>query len=400
MTARDLVQSEELIRPIAVYLPQFHPIEENSIWWGTGFTEWFNVVKARPLYRGHYQPHLPADMGFYDLRLPEVRQEQADLARRHGIFGFCYYHYWFGGQRLLGRPLDEVLASGKPDFPFCICWANEPWTRIWDGGEDQVLMPQDHSPEDDLDHIRWLIPALQDDRYIRVDGRPLLLVYRPSLLPDPKRTAETWRREAAEAGIPGLYLGQVEHFPGDRRDPRQIGFDTSIEFQPDYQKMGPILRRGLGRRLLRKLHLSRSPFAKHRVHDYRELVRRSLMSPDPPYPRIRCVSPMYDNSPRRRTGATILRGSTPELYEQWLVKTILRELQNPSGNGFIFLNAWNEWAEGNHLEPCQQWGTGYLEATARALQSLSSRQAPALSRDPEAPTSSIESVSGREKLGS
>jgi lipopolysaccharide biosynthesis protein len=375
VTAKELIQAQELIRLIAVYLPQFHPIAENSDWWGPGFTEWSNVVKARPLFRGHYQPHLPADLGFYDLRLPEVREEQANLAREHGIYGFCYYHYWFGGRRLLERPLDEVLASGKPDFPFCICWANEPWTRVWDGGENQVLMPQTYSPQDDLNHIRWLIDALRDDRYIRVNGRPLLLVYRPSLLPDPKKTAEIWRDEAARAGIPELYLGQVEHFPGDRRDPRRIGFDTSVEFQPDYQKMGPMLRRGLGRRLLRRVHLSRSPYAKHRVHDYRELVRRSLGARDPEYPRIRCVTPGYDNSPRRASGGTILKDSTPELYEQWLVETILRELQNPTGDGFIFLNAWNEWAEGNHLEPCQRWGKRYLESTNAALQRVKSQVA-------------------------
>jgi hypothetical protein len=399
VTAPNQTMAEELIRPIAVYLPQFHPINENSEWWGPGFTEWSNVVKGKPLFRGHYQPHLPADLGFYDLRLPEIREEQAALARRHGIYGFCYYHYWFGGRRLLERPLNEVLASGKPDFPFCICWANEPWTRVWDGGHDQVLMDQTYSSQDDLSHIRWLMDALRDDRYIRVDGRPLLLVYRASLLPNPRRTAEIWREEAARAGIPGLYLGQVEHFPGDRRDPRHIGFDTSIEFQPDYQKVGPPLRRGLGRRVLRKVGLARSPFALHRVHKYRELVRRSLLAPDPPYPRIRCVSPMYDNSPRRASGATILQGSTPDLYEEWLIETILKERQNPTGKGFIFLNAWNEWAEGNHLEPCERWGRRYLAGTLAALQKFEPRgsgRAP----DPRNQQNSAEAVSQGEQLGS
>jgi lipopolysaccharide biosynthesis protein len=364
VTGERLSKTDELIRLIAFYLPQFHPIPENSKWWGPGFTEWNNVAKAKPLFRGHYQPHLPADLGFYDLRLPEVRKEQANLARVHGIYGFCYYHFWFAGRRLLGRPLDEVLASGEPDFPFCLCWANEPWTRVWDGGEKNVLMPQSYSPEDDLNHIRWLIEVFRDDRYIRIDGRPLLLVYRPSLLPNTKQTAEIWRQEAARAGIAEPFLAQVEHFAADRRDPRAVGFDTSVEFQPDGRHVGRAQRIRLPRRILRRLHLTNSPFAKHSVFDYGELVNRSLNAPDPRYPRIRCVTPMWDNSSRRQSGAWIFNGSTPQLYEKWLTGTMLKELLNPTGNGFVFVNAWNEWAEGNHLEPCQRWGRSYLEATS------------------------------------
>src|SRR5579871_1642275 len=159
-------------RVFAFYLPQFHPIPENDAWWGNGFTEWTNVARSKPLFRGHYQPQLPADLGFYDLRLSETRQAQADLAREHGIFGFCYYHYWFSGRRVLQRPFDEVLTSGQPDFPFCLCWANENWTRSWDGRSSEVLMEQRYSDEDDLAHIRALAPALRDPRYIRIDGKP------------------------------------------------------------------------------------------------------------------------------------------------------------------------------------------------------------------------------------
>ena len=187
------------IRPIAFYLPQFHPTPENDEWWGKGFTEWTNVTKARPLFPGHYQPQLPADMGFYDLRLPEAREAQAALAREYGIHGFCYYHYWFNGRRILERPFNEVLASGKPDFPFCLCWANENWTRVWDGGEKNVLLEQKYSHEDDLAHIESLIPAFRDERYIRIDGKPLFLVYRTGLLPNPARTAEIWREAAKRA---------------------------------------------------------------------------------------------------------------------------------------------------------------------------------------------------------
>src|SRR6266478_229140 len=188
------------IRPIAFYLPQYHTIPENDIWWGKGFTEWTNVVKARPQFKGHYQPHLPGELGFYDLRLEEVRQRQAALAREYGLYGFCYYHYWFNGRRILERPFKEVLASGKPDFPFCLCWANENWTRVWDGGGQDVLLQQHYSAEDDRQHIRWLANAFRDPRYIRIGGRPLFLVYRTELLPDPARTAAIWRNEVAKAG--------------------------------------------------------------------------------------------------------------------------------------------------------------------------------------------------------
>ncbi len=197
-------------KALAFYLPQFHPIPENDEWWGPGFTEWANVARARPRYPGHYQPHVPGELGYYDLRVPEVREAQAALAREHGISGFVYYHYWFHGKRLLERPFEEVLESGSPDFPFALCWANEEWTRNWDAMTGTVLMPQEYSEEDDLAHIRYLIRAFQDPRYIRIDGRPLLLVYRAELLPDPQRTFRLWRDEAKAAGIPDLYLCYVE----------------------------------------------------------------------------------------------------------------------------------------------------------------------------------------------
>ncbi|MFM7244803.1 MAG: glycoside hydrolase family 99-like domain-containing protein, partial [Planctomycetaceae bacterium] len=211
------------VRLISFYLPQFHPIPENDAWWGTGFTEWRNVGKALPLFPGHHQPQLPADLGFYDLRLAETRQAQADLARCHGIHGFCYYHYWFQGKRLLERPFEEVLASGTPDIPFCLCWANEPWSRRWDGSAAEILQPQQYSPDDDLAHIRWLLGPLSDPRAIRVDGRPMFLVYRADQLPDAARTIDCWRREAERAGLPGLHLVAVETGWDAGWDATQVG---------------------------------------------------------------------------------------------------------------------------------------------------------------------------------
>jgi hypothetical protein len=337
-------------RLIAFYLPQFHPIPENDEWWGKGFTEWTNVARARPLFRGHYQPHLPADLGFYDLRLPETRQAQVDLAREYGIHGFCYYHYWFKGRRLLERPLTEVLASGKPDFPFCLCWANENWTRRWDGHEEEILVAQEYCEEDDKEHIRWLVDAFRDERYIRVGGKPLFLVYRANDLPDPVRTASIWREEARRTRVGEIFLCRVESFAGERDDPGEIGFDASVEFQPDWCQFGPTRHRGA-----------------NEVYDYASVLERMLQKEPPGYTRFPCVMPSWDNAARRRSGATILHGSTPQLYQKWLTRALLTSEHSKETDGIVFVNAWNEWAEGNHLEPCQRWGRAYLEATRAAL---------------------------------
>ncbi len=195
---------------IAFHLPQFYPTPYNDEWWGKGFTEWTNVTKARPLFEGHYQPHLPADLGFYDLRLCESRDAQAELASEYGIYGFCYYHYWFNGKQVLERPVDEILKLGTPDFPFCLCWANENWTARWDGGNKKILLEQVYTVEDDLDHIRWLCGAFSDPRYIRVEGKPLFLVYRSEVLPDAQATTQRWREEAMRLGVGELYLCLVE----------------------------------------------------------------------------------------------------------------------------------------------------------------------------------------------
>jgi lipopolysaccharide biosynthesis protein len=365
------MNQSSLPRLIAFNLPQFHPIPENDEWWGKGFTEWTNVVKAKPLFKGHYQPHLPADLGFYDLRLPEAREAQAALAKEYGIHGFCYYHYWFNGKRLLERPVNDICASGKPDYPFCLCWANENWTRVWDGGENEILMQEVYSESDDLNHIRTLIPIFQDRRYIQIDGKPLFLVYRANRLPSPLQTTEIWRREAVKAGIKGLYLVRVESFPDESGNPLELGFDAALEFQPR-EALLQGLRKFRGHWWERhRLGTGNRTYANHAIFPYADLVNRSIAMELPPYPFIRCVCPGWDNTARRKRGNRILQGSTPEEYQRWLTHTIRQAASGCSNTtadqSIVFINAWNEWGEGNHLEPCQKWGRSYLEATLRTL---------------------------------
>jgi lipopolysaccharide biosynthesis protein len=366
---------------LAFYLPQFHPIPENDTWWGAGFTEWTNVTKSRPRFPGHYQPHLPADLGFYDLRLAQSRIAQAELARRYGINGFCYYHYWFNGTRLLGQPLDDLLASGEPDFPFCLCWANESWTRNWSGENKMVLQGQAHSAEDDDVHIRWLLKVFADRRYIKVDGQPLIVIYRSDLLPDAGATVERWRAAARAAGWPGLHvLGVLNNFAkvDEAVMLDRYGFDGVIEFQPSNRHLpnGSYANRIANK--LRKLanaalvRLGADPakptFTVTSVHSYAGLANNAiaaLKGPRPPrvFP---TVIPSWDNSPRRTDGARVVQNTDPAPYEAWLREAIRSAGRSP-GESFVFINAWNEWAEGCHLEPDREVGHGFLEATARAI---------------------------------
>jgi hypothetical protein len=332
------------LKAIAFYLPQYHPIPENDKWWGKGFTEWTNVAKAKPLFSGHYQPHIPADLGFYDLRLPEARQAQADLARMYGIGGFCYYHYWFNGSRLLERPFNEVLKSGTPDFPFCLCWANETWSRRWLGEERDILKKQDYSAEDDLNHIHSLLPAFADDRYIQIKGRPLFLVYRPLDLPEPMKTVATFKNECIKSGLPEPYLMGVDsHRPGF--DFQEIGFDGSLGFEPKLGALPDYLNDNSSlSKLKRNLKLGIAS-NKWKVYDHakaRQLMIGQKRDVPDSYP---CIFVSWDNTPRRGKNAIILVNSTPEL----------------------FINAWNEWAEGNYLEPDLRNGTKYLEAVKRVI---------------------------------
>ncbi len=345
-------------RLIAFYLPQFHPIPENDTWWGKGFTEWTNVTCARPMFPGHYQPRLPADLGYYDLRLPEVREAQSILAKESGLHGFCYYHYWFDGKRLLGRPLDEFLSSGKPDFPFCLCWANEPWSRQWDGRPRDVLQAQTYSIDDDKAHIRWLLPALSDPRAIRIDGRPVLIVYQAQNLPNPGRTAELWREEAVRHGLGDLYLMTVETGWDADWDATGVGFDAKVLFQPQFASL---FNSGSD--------IEISSRHKLRVFDYQK-AWPVMANPEPvTYRRYDTVCTSWDNSARRGGEAVVLHGSTPGAYESWLSHAIARTERCPVSERVVFINAWNEWAEGCHLEPDQRYGRAYLQATQRALAS-------------------------------
>jgi len=348
-------QSRNLPTLLAFYLPQFHPIPENDEWWGKGFTEWTNVTKALPSYPGHEQPQLPSELGFYDLRLPEVRKSQAALAKEYGIGGFCYYYYWFEGRKVLERPLEEVVASGEPDFPFCICWANENWTRRWDGLEDDILLRQEHSLKSDYDFIQDVLPIFHDPRYIRVEGSPLLVIYRAEKIKDPEQTTALWRDAARQAGFPDLHLTAVQ-FKTD--DPREYFFDSAVEFPPHHFPAPP----SSAEKLLENQDFSGA------VLDYVTGTEELLRRPPADYVRYRSVMPGWDNTARRGSAATIYHGSSPSTYERWLVSVLnqAQEQANASSR-FVFINAWNEWAEGAHLEPDRRHGRAFLEATRRAL---------------------------------
>lgn len=349
-------------RLIAFYLPQFHPIPENDAWWGEGFTEWTNVTKAQPLFRGHHQPHLPADLGFYDLRLAETREDQARLANAAGLHGFCYYHYWFHGKPLLERPFNDVLRSGKPDFPFCLCWANEPWSRRWDGRARDVLQTQSYSDKDDVAHIRALLPALKDRRAITIEDKPAFLVYKARDLPDPAHTAAVWRREVSKAGLAGIYLIAVETGADEGWDATEAGFDAKVLFQPS---LPALFNSGT--------RVSYPERPDLRVFDYQK-AWPILSNPNPVnYRRYETVTPRWDNTARMNETALVLQNSTPDAYEEWLRQSIERVQNDAPDHRIVFINAWNEWGEGSHLEPDLEYGHAYLDATARALDAVRGR---------------------------
>jgi len=339
-----------MVRPIVFYLPQFHPIPENDTWWGPGFTEWTNAAKAKPLFEGHYQPHVPADLGFYDLRVPETRAAQADLARRYGIEGFCYYHYWFGdGRQLLERPFNQVLASGEPDFPFCLCWANQSWTGIWHGAPNRMLMEQTYPGEaDDTAHFEYLLKAFRDPRYITVEGRPLMLIFAPRSLPDPLAHCRRWRQMAEEAGLPGLHLLAVR-IVADDWDAAAAGFDGSVEVRTP-------------------LVFSRNPaFSGVRIIDHRKMIDQEFRASSVEHKQYPCVGHTWDNTPRSGLNGVVYVNSTPAMFKSTVSRASAQLTDRPPEDQLLFIKSWNEWAEGNHLEPDLRYGHAWLEALRDGL---------------------------------
>ena len=355
-------------RVLAYYLPQYHPIPENDEWWGKGFTEWTNVGKAKPLYPGHYQPHVPADLGYYDLRVPETREAQAQMAKEYGIEGFIYWHYWFGnGKRLLERPFNEVLSSGKPDFPFALAWANETWKGFWfgDDGSRNTLIEQLYPGESDYrEHFKTVLPAFKDKRYITCDGKPVFFVYKPLQHPEMKQFLELWRNMAAEQGLDGIYfvaMGQnlysqekAEHFYDTMMD---TGFDA-ISITNSYSAPITSLKDKIIHKIIydvRKLDMRRYCYEQVACPlDSRENVIPSILS-------------NWDHTPRTGKSGVIVYGSTPQLFHQFLQKKIDLIKEKPYDKRFLIIKSWNEWAEGNHLEPDLKYGRQYLEAIKKEV---------------------------------
>ncbi len=344
------------VRLIAFYLPQFHAIPENDGWWGAGFTEWTNVTKAVPRFSGHYQPRLPGALGFYDLRHPDILRRQAELARRYGVHGFCFHHYWFGGRRLLEKPLDNLLANPDIDLPFCVNWANENWSRRWNGLDQDVLIGQSHSAEDDLAFARSLEPILDDPRYIRIGDRPLLMLYRPQLLPDAAATAERWREHFVRQGRPDPFLVMVQS-TGDE-DPRRYGFDAAVGFPP---------HRGNDHIPAVQAPLMFDHGFRGTIKRYEDLASEAVLHRPTDYLYFPGVAPQWDNDARRSGKGLVFVGSTPERYSQWLEAECRWVAGRPEPERIVFVNAWNEWAEGAYLEPDRHFGYAYLAATANAL---------------------------------
>ena len=354
--------NELAARAIAFYLPQFHPIPENSEWWGPGFTEWTNAARARSLFRGHVQPHLPADLGFYDLRMAEARQAQSDLALAYGVEAFCYWHYWFGaGSRILERPFTEVLRSGHPSIRFCLGWANQTWTGIWHGAENRVLRQQTYpGPEDDQAHFDAILAALRDDRYLRVNGRPVFYVFRPEELPDAAAFVDRWQQMAKTAGLEGLYLvaeisdllGRGPRYRGTNAD----GFDAGVYVRlPARQGRADVLRMRLRRK-------AGGPEA------YPYSTDASPWGPVRSDARLQpSVYPNWDNTPRSGARGLVLTGSNPDAFAQNLDHALSTLHDRPEQERLLWIKSWNEWAEGNYLEPDLEYGRAWLEALANGL---------------------------------
>lgn len=354
------------IRTVAIYLPQFHPIEINDMAWGKGFTEWTNVTKAKPRFPGHYQPRLPKDLGYCDLRVPETREEQANYAKKYGIDAFCFYHYWFNGKRIMNLPLDKWFETGKPDIPLMLCWANENWSRGWNGHPQDLLIKEDYSKEDDINHIRFLLKIFKDPRYLKIDGRPVFAVYNSLLHPHMKECIDVWREEARKEGLE-LYLIRFETYNNTGASFLEAGFDAAAEFQPHcnygYRKFYSQIMvhlNGITYSLFKKRWCST-------IYNYDKFYKHVLRYFDQSYKRYPCATPCWDNSPRHHPFFA-LHKSTPKKFGRWMTELYSKFQPYSSEENLIFINAWNEWAEGNYLEPDMKWGSQYLEEHLKAKQ--------------------------------
>ena len=350
------------VKPIAYYLPQFHAFPENDEWWGKGFTEWTNVTKAMPQFEGHYQPHLAGELGYYDLMTDGVMERQIELAKMYGVYGFCFHFYMFDNRkRLLDRPLNKFLANPNLDMPFCLCYANENWTRRWDGSEQDVLMAQSYGENSAIDLVSELLPYLLDSRYIKIDGKPILQIYRANIIPNLEQFVKQLRQEFINAGVGEVYLVSCITF--GIGDARKFGFDDNVEFPPH------IIEHNV---LTEKINLFNSDY-QGVIYSYPSVVQREISNNSiQNFSRMYCVLPSWDNEARKPEKGLTLAGSTPTLYKYWLQSACNKTItERPESQRFVFINAWNEWAEGAHLEPDRRYGYAYLEATYLAVSNQS-----------------------------
>lgn len=353
-------------RIVAIHLPQFYPFPENDKWWGKGFTEWRNVTMAKPRFRGHYQPHIPSDLGFYDLRLDECRMEQEKLAKAYGVYGFCYYHYWFNGKLIMEKPVEAKLANPKEDLPFMMCWANVSWARNWEGGNNIILMEQKYSMEDDIAHFNYLLPYFKDPRYIRVDKKPIFAIHSTDLIPDVEERIQLWKKMAKANGFE-LYFCRFEPNEKVGKQYMTSSMDASIEFQPfnmkDYRHKHQWLK------LLIRKYITKKEFVS--LFSYSSYVnyqcKRDYESNYKVYPSL---FPGWDNASRRVNRPFMaFKNSTPALFKKWLSHIYKTFKPYSKDENFVFINAWNEWAEGCHLEPDMKYGLQYLEAIKEVVES-------------------------------